>query len=738
MIELPDAPKSGDFALSDVAARAVRLRDDHERSACRRNDQRLAVLLVAQWLLSIVLAAVVAPRAWAGLVTFGPSHIVLAVCMGAVLVVPPAFLAVRRPGETSTRYAIAIAQMGMSSLFIHLSGGRIETHFHIFGSLAILATYRDYRVILVATAVVVLDHVVRGVVAPQSIFGVSFVEPLRWFEHAGWVAFEDLFLIMGCLRGQREMWAIAERHARLESHQDFERGMSEAREANRAKSEFVANMSHEIRTPMTAIMGYADLLLDPETTPGERHAHIQTIRRNGVHLLSIINDILDISKIEAGRMTVESVPTSPSAILVDVASSMRVRAKQKGLYLDVQYETQVPETIETDPTRLRQILVNLVANAVKFTDEGGIRIVVRSEHVDTYAPMLTFEVVDTGIGMTANQAARVLEPFVQVDSSTTRRFGGTGLGLAICRRLSLMLGGDLVVESEVGKGSVFRFSVTTGPLKGVRMLDRLEDAGIPENGPETAYHEAPATLSCSVLLAEDGPDNQLLISTHLTRVGARVTVAENGRIALERALSSWRAGEAFDVILMDMQMPEMDGYEATSKLRAAGYRGPIVALTAHAMAGDGERCISAGCTAYLTKPIGKAKLIAAVAEHARGSARLVAESGQVPKAPCSSTLAIVSDVGEDPDMVEIVVQFVKGLKTHAENLRKAQQDGDRETIRRVAHQLKGAAGGYGFPSITAAAAKLEDRARDGAPLAQAVAEVVDLCLRAKASERDAA
>ncbi len=727
---------------SEVVLRAAKLRDAHERAMCSRNDRKFATLLLVQWALAVIVAVVVTPRAWSGLSSTVHPHFLFAIGLGGLIAGPPAALAWWRPGDTSTRYAIAVAQMAMGSLLIHLTGGRIETHFHIFGSLAILACYRDYSVVLVASSVVVFDHAARGLLWPQSVFGVVGVEPFRWLEHAAWVAFEDVFLVAACVRGQSEMWAIAERHAKLEDQTNYELGLREAREANRAKTEFVANMSHEIRTPMTAIMGYADLLLDPDTSAVERSAHIQTIRRNGDHLLSILNDILDLSKIEAGRMTIEDAPCSPVAILGEVASLMRVRAKEKGLCLEVLYETPIPETIRTDPTRLRQIVVNLVSNAVKFTDRGGVRIVARCEGTRTDAPVLVLEVVDTGIGMSEAQVAKVFEPFVQADSSATRRFGGTGLGLAICRRLSLMMGGDLVVESQPGRGSVFRFSVTTGSLRDVRMASPVDAAEAPSEASATvrsAVHSLPG--SCSVLLAEDGPDNQRLITTYLEKAGARVSVAENGRIAVDRAMAAYRDKEPFDVILMDMQMPVMDGYEATSLLRAQGYSGPVIALTAHAMTGDRERCLAAGCTDYLKKPIRRETLTSAVAEYARSrdaAAKAVTER-PVSKHPASAdTGPILSEFGDDPDMAEIVVPFVAALQDYAMRTHSMLGENDREGIRRLAHQIKGAAGGYGFPSITTAAARLEEACREGAPLDQRVSDLSDLCRRARASERDAA
>ena len=749
-----DEPQIIDEA--SIELRAVALREEHYQKIAVRTDRLFVALLAGQWLFAILVAFVISPRSWSGMTSTPHPHLFFALGIGALVAIPPAVLAWRCPGAPITRFAIAIAQMAFGSLLIHLTGGRIETHFHIFGSLAFLAFYRDFRVVLVATVFVTLDHVARGAFFPESAYGIASVQPLRWLEHAGWVVFEDVFLVASCVRGQKELTQISQRHARLELQQQMERGMNEAREASRAKSEFLANMSHEIRTPMTSIIGYADLLLDPETTGAERLTHIQTIRRNGEHLLGILNDILDLSKIEAGKMTIENVRCSPSMIIVDVASLMRVRAKEKGLFFEVHYQTPIPETIQSDPTRLRQVLMNLVGNAIKFTASGGIRILARCENADTASPTLTLEVVDTGIGLSDSQVQGLFQPFVQADTSTTRKFGGTGLGLAICRRLAHILGGDIAIDSSPGRGSSFRLTVSAGSLAGVRMFEELQEAGIPETG-AVLTAEGFDALDCSVLLAEDGLDNQLLISTHLTRAGARVTIAENGRVALDAAMAAVLAKEPFDVILMDMQMPEMDGYAATSELRRKGYTGPIVALTAHAMAGDRERCLAAGCSDYLTKPIGRSKLVTAVAEHAarvspRGAPLLaeaakaaVPTAARAPKpaeapasatvaksAPVSTSRAIVSELTDDEDMVELVERFVGSLGAQATKLDDAQSANDRESIRRIAHQIKGAAGGYGFPSITTAASVLEHAAREGDSIDQPLAEVTDQCRRARA------
>ena len=392
-----------------------------------------------------------------------------------------------------------------------------------------------------------------------------------------------------------------------------------AESATQAKSRFLANMSHEIRTPMTAILGFADMLLGEEgldrAPPARVHA-LETIKRNGYYLLDLINDILDLSKIEAGKVEVERIACSPVKLVIAIASLMRLRAESKRLPLKIEYVGAIPETIQSDPTRLRQILTNLVGNAIKFTETGNVRLVTRLVQSTGSPPRLRFDVIDTGIGMTREQVFKIFEPFTQADASTTRKFGGTGLGLTISKRLAELMDGDITISSTLGRGSTFSLSVETGPVDGVAMLDNPTEAIFEKRHEAETPAGSKVRLDCRILLAEDGPDNQRLISFLLKKAGAEVTVAENGQTARDHALAAKDEGNPFDVILMDIQMPVMDGYEATRQLRQAGYTGPIVALTANAMDGDDEKCRRAGCDDYLSKPIDHNKFLPLVAQHA--------------------------------------------------------------------------------------------------------------------------
>jgi PAS domain S-box-containing protein len=499
--------------------------------------------------------------------------------------------------------------------------------------------------------------------------------------------------------------------------------------ATRSKSEFLANMSHEIRTPMTAILGYAGLLSDPKQSPEARVEYVGVIRRNGEHLLSIINDILDISKIDAGKMTMEWIPCSPMQIVAEVESLMRLRALEKGIGFGVEYHGRIPSAIRSDPTRLRQILLNLVGNAIKFTESGGVKIAVSMQDYGILTAV-RFDVSDTGIGLTSEHQAALFEPFGQADNSTTRRFGGTGLGLAICRRLTEMLGGTIGVVSEPGKGSTFTFTIDAATpvqppeVAPARSADAL--ATTPANGARR--------LTGRVLLAEDGQDNRRLATLYLEDAGLSVEAAVNGRIAVDKAVAAAQAGLPFDLVLMDMQMPELDGYGATREIRRHGLSElPIIAFTAHAMTGDRALCEEAGCDDFASKPIDRAVLMATIIRHLNRRRAARPQSGlmltsNLSHAPSSTSSTAPADLpkartlrssrAQDPALRGVLAEYVADLPSQVAQLSSLLAEGNLSDLRSCVHQLRGSGGGYGFDEITALAAEAETAIISGAGIQQ--------------------
>jgi PAS domain S-box-containing protein len=500
-----------------------------------------------------------------------------------------------------------------------------------------------------------------------------------------------------------------------------------AEAANRSKSEFLANMSHEIRTPMTAILGFAEMLLHKSPEECGQLGCVQIIRRNALHLLELINEILDLSKIEAGQMTVERLSCDMPALLSEIISLMRPRAAEKGLEFGVSFQGPIPHLIQSDPLRLRQILVNLLGNAMKFTESGKIEMRITDEGDGGPNIVPRIDVMDTGIGMTSEQLERLFQPFTQGDESITRKFGGTGLGLTISQRLAKLLNGDISVTSEIGIGSTFTLKIDGGPSAGVERLQGLTEATLPANVDQGV--QANIHLRGRILLVEDGQDNQRLLRMQLGDAGAVVVSAENGQIAVDLA-----ATQPFDLILMDMQMPVMDGYAATLELRRRGLTIPIIALTAYAMAEDRAKCLASGCSDYLTKPIDEGTLLKTVSHHLGNDPSPApndrAGAGIARPPPATgvddSSNRIKSSFAGNPRMMTIIPKFVDGLPGEVRKMIDFLKRNDPPSLQRVVHQLLGTCGGYGFAPVSESAARAEESLKAGKARGRITTEINSL------------
>jgi len=462
--------------------------------------------------------------------------------------------------------------------------------------------------------------------------------------------------------------------------------------ATRAKESFLANMSHEIRTPLTAIIGYADTGLDHDQTTQQRITALKIIRRSGDHLLTLINDILDFSKIEAGELQIEKTLINPLQQVYEVESIIMGHASKKGLKVVIDYTFPMPKEIYSDAVRIKQVLINLCNNAIKFTDAGEVKIMIQ---YDPQQHQLKFLVKDTGIGMTSEELDKIFKPFKQADSSTSRRYGGTGLGLSLSTQLAELLGGQLMVSSEIDKGSTFTFCLNLDEKSEEQFFNNIDEVTFnKEDDNDNAIKQKP--LKGDILLVEDNLVNQELIRMYLEKMGASVTCAGNGSIAVSLAQQY-----TYDLIYMDMQMPVMSGIEAVKILRNEEYNTPIVMLTANATADDNSQGMEAGANDFVTKPIARKKLYETTARY------LEAAESTSYQEPIYSAL-----IQEEPRFEDLLYNFIDSLRKMQQQIVYTFRNNEYYALAQVIHDLKGTAGGFGYPGLTKLAEEIESRIKE--------------------------
>ena len=483
-----------------------------------------------------------------------------------------------------------------------------------------------------------------------------------------------------------------------------------AEAANQAKSAFLANMSHEIRTPMNAILGFTELLkrgFGRDST--ETRKHLEIIHSSGKHLLELINDILDLSKVESGHLEIERIRFNPYHVILEVVKVLSARASEKGIGLELKIENDVPETISGDPSRIRQIVTNLVGNAVKFTERGGVTVTAYAKRLEEDTLQFHIDIADTGVGMSPDATTKIFEDFVQADESITRKFGGTGLGLSISRKFARALGGDIIAESEPGVGSTFKVTLDAGKASEVAWVTPEQALAVIDS-PTIQDHASWVFPPAQILVVDDGPENREFVKVALEDYDLTIHEAGNGRLAVEMATAN-----DYDLILMDVQMPEMDGFTATRTLRDHGLQTPIVALTANAMKGFEQELFDAGYTEYLTKPIDLDRFLSKLAELLKAkqkqdsiSESIISESAQESTPEAEGSSPIVSRLGvNNPRFAKVIARFVDRLEEQLPAMDEAFWAKDFDGLAKLGHWLKGAGGTVGFDVFYEPASELE-------------------------------